>query len=279
MSYGLAAWGIARYGSAAVGLAIDYAWASSTNSVIVVLKAEPMHADPFAAGDAMNPGTWSLQNLSTLEFFTILAVREDDPPLRYELSLLEPLGSHVVQHRLTSTTLLSAFGELIGTPNYFDLAGVVVDLMPTAQTPLTYYQSRDLRNPPILTKSTGEIAGGGTLVIGSNGDYESEEGEALVRKLVLRRLMTPRGGFFHLPDYGLGLAVKEPIPGGDLMRLKAEIERQCMLEPDVDSALAALTMDRRNVLTMLLRVRMRGNGQTITIGAKADPNSGNLVEL
>ena len=53
---------------------------------------------------------------------------------------------------------------------------------------------------------------GGSLRIGADGDYVADEGTELMKKLILRRLLTPKGAFFHLPDYGYGLAVKEPTP-------------------------------------------------------------------
>jgi len=77
---------------------------------------------------------------------------------------------------------------------------------------------------------------------GKPGDYEEDSGISLIKKLIIRRLLTPKGGFFHLPDYGLGFAVKEPINPTRLVELKTDIERQCKLEPEIGSVSAVISV-------------------------------------
>ena len=88
---------------------------------------------------------------------------------------------------------------------------------------------RDVSNPQTYLGSPTPS----TLQVSSSGDYAEDSGDTLLRKLVIRRLLTRPGGFFHLPDYGLGFDLKKPPPlAGDVAKLKARIAAQVMLEPE-----------------------------------------------
>jgi hypothetical protein len=273
MPWGTGKWGTSSWGSAATGISISNAFASSTHTVRVKLSSEPKHSDPLAAGDALNPQTWLVQRLDTGIFFTVLAAREFDPPFLYELLLLEAMADHLITHRVKSTTLVAANGIPIAAPSFFDFAGVLDEDLaePVAATSARRFSSRDLANPPF---PAGGTTVGGTLVIGAAGDYESEEGTVLLKKLVIRRLTTRPGEFFHLPGYGVGLTVKEPIPAHDLPGLKKQIERQIGQEPDVEAVQANLSLTANGVLTLQLRVRQKATGAEMEVGLSVPPGDG-----
>lgn len=268
---GTSAWGISSWGGAPTAIHIDYAFASSTKTVRVYLTAAPQNATGLLDGDALNPMTWTVQRLDTLEFFTILAVRFIDEPLVLELLVFEPLGDYRTTHEVKSTTLRAVNGIVITAPNSYDFPGIKSsqDAVSAAKTAARRYAPRDIANPPF--GGTFE-SGGGTLVISANGDYALEEGTALFKKLIVRRLTTPRNGFVHLPGYGVGLAVKEPIPNSDLLALQKEIESQVLREPDAESAEVALTQSNGNVLLVQIRAKQRVTGEQIEIGLRADEN-------
>jgi hypothetical protein len=279
------AWGTGSYGTGPYGgsggsaISISGARALSTHSVVVTLSSAPQNEDPFKSGDVLNPQTWTVQQLVSLDFFTIIAVRCHDALLNeFEIQTLEPLDNHLIQHQVKSLTLRSAGGVLVTAPHEADFAGLVEEIDPVAKTEQRRFPTRDLANPPTPAES-GEGGIGGTLRIDSDGDYATVAGVELVKKLVLRRLFTKRGGFFHLPNYGFGLGIKEPVLGGDVITLKADLERAMKLEPDVDRALATVQTDRRGILTLLLRFTLAGTGQEIKVGVQSDPSTGNVVEL
>lgn len=279
------AWGTGSYGTGPYGgsggsaISISGARALSTHSVVVTLSSAPQNEDPFKSGDVLNPQTWTVQQLVSLDFFTIIAVRCHDALLNeFEIQTLEPLDNHLIQHQVKSLTLRSSAGVLITAPHEADFAGLVEEIDPVAKTDQRRFPTRDLANPPTPAES-GEGGIGGTLRIDSDGDYTTVSGVELVKKLVLRRLFTKPGGFFHLPNYGFGLAIKEPVRGGDVITLKADLERAMKLEPDVDRALATVQTDRRGILTLLLRFTLAGTGQEIKVGVQSDPSTGNVVEL
>ena len=83
----------------------------------------------------------------------------------------------------------------------------------------------------------------------------------------------------RLDVFGEDLGLKEPILGGDILELKARIERSMKLNPDVDDAFASVQLDRRGILTLQIRFSLTGSGQVVDVGVKSDPATGTLVEL
>lgn len=109
-----------------------------------------------------------------------------------------------------------------------------------------------------------ETSAGSTLFITSGGDYASQSGNDLVMKLVKRRLISNTGDFFHLPNYGLGLRIKEPIPNVDLRKLAVQIEEQVNLEPEVAESRASLSYAAGSgTLIISLKVRLKATGDVI----------------
>lgn len=122
--WGQTPWGTGPWGLGASSLTIAGAFAVSTHSVRVTLSTEPLHTDPHVVGDATNPATWTIQNLSTLFLFTVLTVVMVDAET-FDVYTLEPFGNSLTPHRILSATLLTPDGDPISTPNSFDFAGVV----------------------------------------------------------------------------------------------------------------------------------------------------------
>lgn len=259
--WGLDQWGLEEYGSTTPlpPLAIDAALAISTKEVQVTLNREPQSLAPTVVGDALNPATWIIQRLDNAFIFSTLSVRKEDP-LTFVVSVLEDFGPFTATHRILSVTLLDADGGAISNPplNRADFAGVLSaetkDEVTRAR--LRSNAIRDVANPPLPATGTGTTVGG-TLVINNAGDYDLESGAPLLRKLIIRRLITLKGGFFHLPDYGLGLGVKETLPAANLIKLRAEAIRQIKREPEVEETDVQLTLSVKNELTVRVRAKTR----------------------
>jgi phage baseplate assembly protein W len=109
------------------------------------------------------------------------------------------------------------------------------------------------------------------------GDYSLVSGADLVKKLILRRLVTQRGGFSHLPNYGTGvIAIKEPLNSAGLARAKQEIERQVLLEPEVKEVSVSLSLDNANgILTIIVKGRLKPTGESFSASFKL-PSTGVL---
>lgn len=252
---------------------ISGAYAIATHTVRVLLSAAPRHVSAYDDGDALNPLTWTVINPLTGFSYTIVgAVMHDDTTV--DLSLLEALGSHLESFIVGAANLSGAAGG-VSVNLAAQFVGTVQTIDPLQAVTLDRYLDRDLANPPLQTELGGF---GGTIRIGDDGDYDTETGVPLVKKLVIRRLSTPRGAFPHLPRYGVGILEKEPIvSSGNLVTLKGEIESQINEEPDVEACRVGLLLDRSNVLQIQVRVKLAGSGATFDM--QMHTANGQLVEI
>jgi hypothetical protein len=269
VGWGLDDFGLLPYGdaSAGVGSALASARVFSTREVDVTVTHNVQDISPSFAGDALNPTTWMLQRLDSLAFFTITGVTQVGT-FTYRLQTFEQLGNFAVTHTVSSSTLKDVAGNVIGSPHSVNFLGLLDANLNSNQAKLAK------RNATSTDYANAQIPGSpffaGTLQIDAGGDYASVTGSALVSKLVLRRLTTKPGDFFHLPNYGLGLRVKEPVPQAELPKLKAAIENQVLREPEVDQAQASVTMDAaHNILTVKVAAVLKKTGAPLAISIPA----------
>lgn len=77
------------------------------------------------------------------------------------------------------------------------------------------------------------------------GDYRTDAGLASFKKRVLRRLITRRGSFAHLPGYGVGTLdeIKQLARNSTRRKLEAQAEEQIGLEPETEKVRAHLVRD------------------------------------
>lgn len=272
--FGTLPWGISPWG---IGLpmpvTIQNVFAAGDRLVRVILSGEPQHQTSTADGDALNPLTWSVTVPSEGRTLTVIGVVEIDQTT-YDLITLEQFASHLTQMQVESPDLRDVSGTPISPTLSATFAGVKLEATSTLEKRTTRqgFALRDLANPPTPNSPVG-----GTLQITSAGDYKSVEGAALVKKLIVRRLVSKPRDFFHLPNYGIGLREKEPLPANDLVKLKKAIEQQVQLEPEVDEVKAAVSFDyANNVLLIQLRVLLKKTGQQIQF---ALPIPANGVQL
>lgn len=265
--WGTGSYGVGSYGVAAT-LVVEYAFAISTHEVVVVLNKPPLDVSGFVSGDVRNPGSWALSIPATAQVLEVAGVAPFDDPLKWIVRSLQRFPDSTGIARVKATTLKDAGGSIIGLPDFADFTGVTEFAIATPTTLASDRRAgdRDLANVP-TPQIGGETDLSGTLVI-RGGDYALVEGTELARKLIIRRLTTTPGDFFHLPNYGVGLRVKEPIPVGDMVRLKAEIERQIKQERDVVRASATVSQSG-NVLTVLVRATLAKTGQQVSVALES----------
>lgn len=256
--WGQQQWGIDAWGGVGASLTITKAVAVDTHTVRVTLSREPKHDSRAAAGDATNPATWTVSRLDTGALHTVLGVELAAAPLGWDVFVLEAFAGHLVTHRIQSTTLQALNGVPISAPNSAGFLGVLSISASAQDGNLADRGLRavDLANPPGATETN---VGGTLQVVG--GDYASVAGTQLLKKLIYRRLFTRKRGFFHLPNYGLGLKVKEPLPAADVVLLRKLIERDVALEPEVESVRVEVEfLEAENAVVIRLQVRERATG-------------------
>lgn len=101
--------------------------------------------------------------------------------------------------------------------------------------------SRDFANPQTTSAAIGSLPRSNLLsILGSfgvddTGDYAMDEGITNLKKRIIRRLMTRKGAFAHLPNYGVGVpdAAKKLGKAITISALKTDAEAQIAQEPDV----------------------------------------------
>lgn len=264
LGWGLDPYGLGPLGNApfAAGVSILTAIAVTTKEVRVYLSAEPTHTSKVTPGDALNPATWTIQRLDGPTYLNVAAVVEYAPTM-YGIQTMQALGPASVMHELSSVTLLDIGGGLILPPRKAQFAGLIADTEAGIAAKLARRGAlaRDIANPS-APKSTPDSFGG-TLVIGSAGDYDTVTGAELVKKLIVRRLMTGRGEFFHLPEYGVDFQVKGTVQPGSMRQLKTAIERQVLKESEVSAASASLLLDSSNTLTIAIKATLRPTGEQV----------------
>jgi hypothetical protein len=259
--WGKQGYGVTSFGASVAGsVAIRSALAVSTREVDVTTTGPVQDNSPFFAGDALNPSTWQVQRLDSFGFFTVVAVTQVGTNT-YRLSLLEELGPAAVEHLALSSSLLDASGSLIITPRQASFLGILDEATATNEARMATRRNaqRDYANP-----QTGLV--GGTMLLDAGGDYQMVTGGELVKKLILRRLVSAPRDFFHLPEYGLGFRDKEPLRVSDVGRFKVNVERQVLEEPEVEECRATVTLEpSTGVLAVLVRARLKKTGQEISV--------------
>lgn len=66
-----------------------------------------------------------------------------------------------------------------------------------------------------------------------NGDIAIQSGAESLQKRIIRRIITPKGGFVFEPGYGVGVTLKKLIKASSIQSLTNEIASQVEEEPDV----------------------------------------------
>ena len=242
--WGVAQWSKSPWGGPNAPFTVVGARAFATRTVRVTLSLAPLATSAVVQGDALNPATWAVTRTDTGAAFQVLGATQASAH-DVDVLLLAPLASFAVQHKVQANGLRAANGSaIIADPISATFAGL------TAASDYTPGQpDYDVANPPTPVLSQG--IGGTLLVVG--GDYATEQGPALARKMAFRDLFTPTGSFKHLPSYGFGLGerVKQGLRASEIPALRGSIERLWLSRPWVQSASAPISFDEANGILSL----------------------------
>jgi len=239
LGWGFLPWGLGPFGSI-VALTIDSVIARDTRTVRVTFSTAPLAQVVTQTGDALNPATWTIVRTDTGQVFTVLQIERVSSTV-YDIRTLEDFGEYRINHTISSLTLRSAGGVLLSPPYTRTFAGVAASVQ-AATTP------QDTTD----TKSVN-----GVFEVLPGGDYAQQLNDDVVRKVIMRRLSVNPGAFFHLPNFGLGVKVKSPLPTTDLVKLKKEIERQVLNDPSVLQAEVRLSLDASGTLLISVKAKTR----------------------
>ena len=251
--FGLAPYGLGPYGGTGSVVDLMLVYPIDRYTARAHFNGELLAVSQIGAGDATNPGTWSLDmlngDLTTARVLTVVLATYRGSGV-VDVRVEEALGPYGVLHRLGFTWLKSAAGALVSNPRYGDFHGV-------ALAPGAARTGRDLRNTLF---ENGSTVGG---LVTSSGDYDGQDTVALLRKVVLRRLTTDRGAFAHLPRFGAGLRAKSFVRNLGVAR--EAVRQQLAQERELADVTVALELSATGVLSVTVRAKMRATGQAAEV--------------
>ena len=239
MTWGTSPWGSGPWGGVAP-FALLRVWAPTAQTIRAEFSSPPRVEADRSPHDALTRGSYTLSAVSgvRLQPPRILSLTPVDATT-VELTLAGELEGTNARYRLSvAPTVQSAAGRVIGVRTA-EFLGLTTEL--TERGGQGWAERSAM---PALTDLRAPNSLGGSLVVTPDGDYDLAEGTETVKKLALRRLVTPRGGFVHLPNYGLDLTHARLLQPAFLASLKAEIREQVLKESEV----ASVTVDLQHVV-------------------------------
>lgn len=203
------------------------------------------------------PAYWAVAPVAAGDAQSVIAVTEQSPGTVWRLELYPGLTG----------------GELLYTVTLdYVAAGVTVDpdcasLVVTSNPLVPVYPEPDTALPdpnayfdianPWLTRDGARGGALSTYQVTDDGDLQMDTRLESLRKRILRRLVTPSGGFALLPGYGLGQQIKGLVRRGLLAKLGADARLQVEQEPEVTRAVVVVQQlqDAPNVIVVSVRAR------------------------
>lgn len=264
------------YGSGPFGSATEDAWRlvgvvqATANQLIATVDGAGELGAPLDLGSPRNPANWQISLVSLEGRERIVQWVEplnDAAPWELAVYLDGPLtggSEYEIQLTLQETILTGCYRDTLtaitgvpvakpGDRGFPELPGIV-----------------DLANPPT---EASRIAVGhaylGSLGYDAAGDLVNDFGIESLRKRVYRRITTARGGFFHLPDYGSALGIKEAVTPGQLLAVQRRVEEQVLREPDVVRASVLVSRPTEDPAIVVIRVTVQtASGESVTVESR-----------
>lgn len=161
-----------------------------------------------------------------------------------DLVLDRPMSPYPAKYSLTADYLMDlSLTSRLSTGGVEGPVTVIVDGLFKEVQPVSLdapAKNRDIHNPQTREALFDPIPDPdnplnlGTMVYDETGDYGFDEGITAYKKRILRRLITRKDGFVHLPGYGVGVLQygKKLALASTRMQLVADAEVQIRREPE-----------------------------------------------
>lgn len=260
--WGHGEWGAEFWGAGGSDLALLTARAVRENVVRLSFNHAPVFTGVLDPQDAANPERYSVTVVDGIGLDGE-AVRPVSPVLVEQAAVPGAAGAVLdlwvdrafshwpCRYRVSCTNLVASGGGLLEPGS-----SLIFDAVQRGMPPRLADQAaatRDIANPQVrsaLFDPLPTAAEAGDLILGTFpvdglGDYATDEGLVSYRKRVIRRLVTRRGAFPHLPNYGVGIpqAAKQLARPGSRESLAAEAEAQIRQEPETVEVRVAVVAD------------------------------------
>jgi hypothetical protein len=209
---------------------------------------------PLALVVGLNPATWVVARVGGAEVYAVTLVTALAPLGQLWLITVSP-AMLPTPEQYTLALSSGAPGEFCGSytfdgpppPPEVRLAGIERGREPYDIANPFLVRDAGIHDPPPL----------GQYQINDRGDVALDDRIQGLRKRILRRLSTFRGGFFHLPEYGAARGIKDPFLVGTLTALAAEIRMQVQREPEVLRAQVSMEQSPNSPFVLIVTVRAR----------------------
>lgn len=242
--YGLTPWGGLGGGAR---LSLVECFALRENVFRMTFSAQPAYTGVLDQNDAGNVDRYSVVPVAGTVGSDGRPARAVGPiqpllvpglPTAIDLVVDRPMSPYPAQYLVAADGLVDVLGNLL-------LAGSSLQALGVYQTPPPpsfdkAVTSPDFSHPdsmaalldPVPFQGNPKLGG---IPAGGDGDYAVDDGNVNLRKRVIRRLLTVKSGFAHLPGYGVGVGtfLKRLASVGGRQAIAADAEKQVSQEPDV----------------------------------------------
>lgn len=264
--YGTDYWGVGPWGiEPATGVfSIEDVFANSERTVRVTFTKAARVGTAFRVGAALNLSNWAISVVGATTNLRLVAVREVEGSggRQFELYCLEKFPDVHSTLQVSCPNIVSATGASMVSPTLATCAA--------AQVPAKVKQTNRVNFVDIQNRQAAPDDVSGILAVQAGGDYASDEGDALLYKMIVRRLIAKPGEFTHIARerFGVGFRVQEPTPLSDVPALISEIERQVRQEPDVDTVSAQVDIDSDGLVYITVSARRISTGNPIQVRSR-----------
>jgi hypothetical protein len=253
--WGLGPWGFLPWGSGLSGTATNLqllgALAIRDNVVRLQFNVAPLASGLFEAGDALEidayqitpvPRTFGLDGLPTRSVFPVV-VTLADVAMSFgtflDVTGDRPFSPYPGQYIIALQGITTYTGLLLD-PTHSSFVFYGLSRGQPIQSTDKVVSSKDIANiqniKSVIGMTPNEVSSPllGTIPVDSKGDLANDSGLISYRKRIMRRCMTRKGGFAHLPDYGVGLSsqIKQLSRPGIRESIAADAESQIKQEPE-----------------------------------------------
>lgn len=247
-------------------LSVLLAAAVDDRTMRVWLSTEPRHFSGHAPDDALNRFNWSIG----VQAGGVTAPVVETPVQVVASPLVGAAGAWAVDLAVDRALMAHATYRVTAGARITSADGsTLMALAPSNRADAFGLAPRRAARPArILARESLDLAsdGGGRWVADEAGGIALHGGDAATRKRMIRRIVTPKGGFYHLPRFGSGVRIKATIRNGDLAVLSHDILRAAREEPEIESA--AVTVSKLATGAFQYAVRAKTvTGQEVGVSA------------
>lgn len=279
MGWGRGPYGLNQWGAGGLAdLRLENAQAIAENLVRLTFNTAPLYTGVLGPNDASNAARYNIVPVAgTAEngadprnvrvIAATLAEVEGAGGSAIDITLDRPMSGYPAEYLVSvNQMVVAATGGLLEA-GFTSFSFLALEAYAPPHVREEQVPSRDIANPQTRAAALASLLPSddqaflGTIPVDERGDYAFDQGITNLRKRVLRRLVTGKGRFTHLPEYGVGLLsqLKRLSLQGTRREIAADAEAQISREPEVEQVSVTVVNDPRVPSLLRLRVKVRAS--------------------